>query len=289
MTTDTTAAASRGQADDDDRWRLLDERDFLRRSLEDATLEHEAGDLSDEDYEVLVARDSARLADVEAAVAALGAPSAAPDTAEEHAGHAPDEAERVPMSVWRKVGIVVACAFIALGAGILVAHFVHSRQPGQASSGSVSVSQAQRIEQQLQQAVSHNNRGDTAGALELYNAVLSEDPSNPAALAGAGWLQWSAGQSAHVASLERLGRAEIVTAVKNAPSYFLAHLFYGLVLENQDHNHAAAVAQFNDFLADGAPAGEARQVAPQVAVAYQEAGLAVPAAFSARSTSTSAP
>ncbi len=65
-------------------------------------------------------------------------------------------------------------------------------------------------------------------------------------------------------SWSRIGRAEIQTAVNDSPSYYQAHLFYGLVLENQDHNHAGAVAQFNEFLADGAPAAELAQVAPLV-------------------------
>ena len=79
------------------------------------------------------------------------------------------------------------------GAVILVVHFVQARQPGQASSGSVTLSQAQLIEQQLQQALTLNNKGRPRRALVLYDKVLSEDPSNPAALAYAGYLQWNIG------------------------------------------------------------------------------------------------
>ena len=57
-----------------------------------------------------------------------------------------------------------------------------------------------------------NNDGNTKGALELYDKVLSEDPSNPAALAYAGYLQWNVGSASHVASLVRIGRSEIETA-----------------------------------------------------------------------------
>ncbi len=140
------------------------------------------------------------------------------------------------------------------------------------------MSQAQLIEQQLAQASTLNNKGSTKAALVLYDKVLSEDPSNPVALASAGFLQWNVGTTAHVASLVRVGRAEIETAIKDSPTYYQAHLFYGLVLENQDHNHAAAVAQFNDFLADDPPAAELPQAAPLVAPAYQAAGLPLPAA-----------
>jgi tetratricopeptide (TPR) repeat protein len=284
MTVDgSPKVAATDQSTGDDRWYLADEREFLRRSLDDAEREHEAGDLSDEDHAVLVARDAARLAEVEAELAALGPEPAAA------ASPVDPSPERRPLPLWRRVGIVVACLLIATGAGILVVHFVQSRQPGQSSSGSVSLSQAQLIEQQLQQALALNNKGNTKGALELYNKVLSEDPSNPVALADAGYLQWNVGSAAHVAALVRIGRAEIETAVKDSPTYSQGHLFYGLVLENQDHNHAAAVAQFNDFLADGPPAGELAQAAPLVAGAYQGAGVPLPAAFSGASKGSSAP
>jgi tetratricopeptide (TPR) repeat protein len=259
----------------DERWYLTDEREFLQRSLADADRERDAGDLSAEDHAVLVARDRTRLAEVEAELAAL-------DTA----GETDQATVRPPMPWWRRVGIVGACLLIGFGAVILVVHFVQARQPGQASSGSVSVSQAQLIEQQLQQAGTLNQEGSTKAALELYDKVLSEDPSNPAALAYAGFLQWNVGTTAHVASLTRVGRAEIQTALKDSPSYFQAHLFYGLVLENQDHNHAGAVAQFNDFLADAPPASELPQAAPLVSGAYKAAGVPLPAQFGATTTST---
>ncbi len=267
----------------DERWYLSDERDFLRRSLADADRELEAGDLSDEDHSVLVARDSARLAEVEAELAALGPEPALPERAET----AP--AAGRPLSAWRVIGIVASCLLIAVGAVILVAHFVQPRQPGQASSGSVTLSQAQLIEEQLGQALALNNKGQTKAALVLYDKVLSEDPSDPAALAYAGYLQWNVGSAAHVASLVRIGRAEIETAVKDSPTYYEGHLFDGLVLENQDHNDKAAVAQFNDFLADDPPAAEEPQVAPLVAGAYQGVGEPVPAAFSGGSSGSSAP
>jgi tetratricopeptide (TPR) repeat protein len=273
----------------DERWYLTDEREFLQRSLADADRELQAGDLSSEDHALLVVRDRARLAEVEEELAALDATAAAP------AGTAatppteraqPAQSERPPMPLWRRLGIVGACLLIVAGAVILVTHFVQARQPGQASSGSVTLSQAQLIEQQLNQANTLNQQGSTKSALELYDKVLSEDPSNPAALAYAGFLQWNVGTTAHVASLVRVGRAEIETAVKDEPSYFQGHLFYGLVLENQDHNNSAAIAQFTDFLADGPPAAELSQAAPLVSGAYKAAGVALPAQFSTASTTT---
>ncbi len=296
MKVEDSPAVDRPSSEGDEHWHLADERDFLRRSLDDAAREHEAGDLSDEDHALLVARDSARLAEVEAELGALigraaaDADNAPPAVSNSWADGAPvTDAPGRRMPLWRRIGIVVACGFIVLGAVILVAHFVQARQPGQASSGSVTQTQAQQIEEQLQQALSLNNAGNVEGALVLYNKVLSEDPSNPAALAYAGYLEWNQGSRSHVASLVRIGRAQIQTAVKDSPTYYQAHLFYGLVLANQDHNDKAAVAQFNDFLADGPPETELAQVEPLVLGAYVSAGVPVPADFTGGGTPTSAP
>jgi hypothetical protein len=287
----------------DERWYLGDEEDFLRRSLDDARREHEAGDLSDEDYDVLVARDSARLAQVQAEIEALAppeakaaagaddAPAGADDAGRAEGDPAADEgtATRPPMATWRKVGIGASCLLIVLGVVILVVHFVQARQPGQASSGSISVSQAQQIEQQLADAASLNNAGganNAQAALTLYNEVLDEDPSNPAALAGAGWLMWNLGTSSHVAAYVEDGRAEVERSIKVSPTYYQGHLYYGLILANQDRNNALAVVQFDEFLADGPPSNELAVVAPEVYPSYAAIGKPVPAALAAPPSSS---
>jgi tetratricopeptide (TPR) repeat protein len=274
-----------GRRPGEDRWYLADEREFLERSLADADRERDAGDLSVEDHALLVARDRARLAEVDAELAALDAAASSSKGSRTDRSRSA-QGERRPMPWWRRLAIAGSCLLIVLGLVILVVHFVQTRQPGQASSGSVSVSQAQLIEQQLQQADALNQQGSTKSALVLYNKVLTEDPSNPHALAYAGFLQWNVGSTASVPSLTRVGRAEIETAIRKNPSYGQAHLFYGLVLENQDHNHAAAAMQFNDFLNDAPPASELAQAAPLVAGAYKGAGVPLPAQFSTATTTT---
>lgn len=290
MRTDESRQTARpGHTPGEDRWYLADEREFLERSLADADRERDAGDLSVEDHALLVARDRARLAAVDAELAALDAAASSSRSSRTERTRSA-QGERSPMPWWRRLAIAGSCLLIAVGLVILVVHFVQTRQPGQASSGSVSVSQAQLIEQQLQQADALNQQGSTKSALVLYDKVLSEDPSNPHALAYAGFLQWNVGSTASVPSLTRVGRAEIETAIGKNPSYGQAHLFYGLVLENQDHNHVAAVAQFNDFLNDAPPASELAQAVPLVAGAYKGAGVPLPPQFSAATpTTTSKP
>jgi hypothetical protein len=289
VTADSPTSVRPGDPTGDERWYLTDEQDFLRRSLEDARREHEAGDLSDEDYGVLVGRDAARLAEVEAELARLGPEEPEPVVPTAAGAEADSAATRPPLSMGRRVGIVASCLLIAAGLVILVVHFVTARQPGQAPSGSISVSQAQQIEQQLAQAYSLNNAGgaqNEQSALALYNDVLSEDPSNPAALAGAGWLMWNLGTSAHVSAYTEDGRAEVTRAVRVSPSYYQAHLYLGLILANQDHNNAGAVVQFDEFLADDPPTSELSVVAPEVDPSYLAIGKSVPAALSATGTTT---
>lgn len=295
MTADpTTSVRSPGDSSRDDRWYLADEEDFLHRSLEDARREHEAGDLADEDYDLLVARDSARLVQVQAELAALGPAGTAADEDAVPAASGDDETEqaatRPPMVWWRKVGIAVSCLLIVAGVVILVVHFVQARQPGQASSGSISVPQAQQIEQQLSEANSLNNEGGTQNqeaALDLYNDVLGEDASDPDALAGAGWIMWNLGTSSHTAALTDDGRAEVERSITVSPSYYQGHLYYGLILANQDHNNTLAVVQFDEFLADNPPSNELSVVAPEVDPSYVAIGKPVPSALAVSSSTSS--
>jgi tetratricopeptide (TPR) repeat protein len=267
----------------DERWRLADERDFLRRSLQDAEREHAAGDLSDDDHAVLVARDTARLAEVEAELADMEPETTTAAKTGDDEGRTAGPEESSPSTAWpwwRRAGVVAASLLIALGLVVLVTHAVHSRQPGGAPSGGVTLSQAQQIEQELQQALPLNSKNPKA-ALQIYDKVLTQDPSDPVALSYAGFLEWNLGTTQHVPGLVRIGRQEVLKAVRVSPSYFQGHLFYGLILENQDHDAAAAVAQFHDFLADDPPAAELSQAAPLVAGAYQAAGTPLPDAFRA--------
>ncbi len=278
MTAESAGVAS--AAGDADRWHLNDEREFLRRSLDDAEREHAAGDLSDDDLAVLVRRDQARLDDVEAALRRLGP---APTTTEEAATEAPAARTGSP---WRLLGIVGCCVLIVVGVVILVVHATQTRLPGQAASGSITQSQAQLIEQQLGEAETFRDANQTLAALELYNKVLSEDPKDPDALANAGWLQWKSGFADHAATVTEKGRQEVAEAVRLAPSSYEAHLYLGVIDINQDHNAAAAQVQFAQFLADDPPAAVVHDEASLIAGVYQTLGLAVPAELSSTTTTT---
>jgi tetratricopeptide (TPR) repeat protein len=265
--------------DDDARWFLTDQREFLIRSIADAEVEHGAGDLTDEDFSLLVARDRSKLAEVEAA---LGELAPLPREAESPAATPPTPPEAsAPRSRWRLVGILASCALILVGVLILVDHALSNRLPGQAVSGGITQTRAQEIEQQLAQASTLSNGGQTTEALTLYQKVLTEDPTDPTALAQSGWLEWNAGASDKEPSLETLGRKVEQQTIRVAPTFYGGHLYLGLILLYQDNNPKAAIVQFNQFLNEVPPASLIQAVAPKARDAYTAAGVPVPAPFAA--------
>ncbi len=242
MTTDAVVGGEGGRADvEQERWSLNDQRDFLLRSIDDAERELLAGDLSKDDYDVLLLRDQTRLAEVEAALAALGpVPQEAtigPVSDRETSGTEPEKEASAPprrrrLSPWRRVGVAVACLLIITGLVILVDHAVSPSLPGQPVSGSITESKVQLIEQQLSAADELNNNGQAVQALQLYDKVLSEDPTDPNALAASGWLEWNYGSAAKIDAIEKVGRQQEKKAIRLAPDYYAGHLFLGLIILN---------------------------------------------------------
>lgn len=290
MTTDAAVGGDGGgTADEQDRWFLNDQREFLLRSIDDAEREYDAGDLAKADFDVLIVRDRTRLAEVDAELAALG-----PERSE---GAIPiAEPEVAPVrrrySNWRRAGIVVSCLFIVTGAVILVDHALNPAAPGQPSSGSTPESKAELIVAQLAEAAILNNDGEGKPALELYQKVLSEDPGDPVALAASGWLEWNYGVAARSAAVMQTGRSAEQKATRVAPTYYAGHLFLGLIIFNQDHNATGAIDQFTKFLGDSPPPAELSTYAAQVVPAYTQAKVPLPAKLTAAlptTTTTSAP
>jgi tetratricopeptide (TPR) repeat protein len=276
------------------RWFLNDEREFLARSLDDAEREHNAGDLSDDDYRVLVARDRRKLAEVETALAALG-----PDAAEEVAGVddvavADDVATLAPprtggRSEWRRIGIIASCFLILAGAVLLVSHALQSASPGQPVTGGTTNSKQQQIEQQLEEANTFNDEGEELAALQVLEKVLIEDPSDPEALAEAGWLQWNTGYRDRSASVEAAGLADVRKAVRVASSYYKGHLYLALILYFGAGDDQAAATQFGQFLADDPPVSDVELVESDIKASYTRAGLPVPASLPTTTTTTAPP
>jgi tetratricopeptide (TPR) repeat protein len=272
---------SRQRAHDvDERWRLQDEREFLERSLRDARLELEAGDLSEADFAILSARDHARLAEVRSSIDELDRAAAIAKATARSAGKAEQPAataaeDEVPRSRRRWL-LVLGAAAIAAGVVVLVIHLTTERQPGQPSSGNVALNPTQSEQQQLVQAATQVQQGDVVDALRLYRQILATDPSQPEALAESGWLEWESGRQAKDADTTAKGRALVQRAVDTAPSFYAGHLFLGTILLEEDNNPAGAVAQYQQFLAASPPAADIASAAPFLRAAFQAAGVPLP-------------
>lgn len=250
-----------------DRWHLEDEREFLRRSLDDATRELEAGDLGRADYDALCRRDSARLGAVEAALRELDAE----DTTE--------AAEARPRRRGRWL-VVVGVLAIAAGVTLLALDLATPRAPGQPITGSIKVNQHQEIETQLAQATALESKGSAsaiAQALLVYSHVLTEDPRQPLALRETGWLEWQNGVTTGDRSLRVEGTTLVKQSLVVAPDDYAAHLYLGTIEFEGAHDTAAAIAQYRAFLAENPPAKWIARAAVFLRAAYGAAGLPVPA------------
>lgn len=272
---------------DAERWRLHDEREFLLRSLADADAEHEAGDLSDDDHAALQRRDSERLAQVEEALAGGGPATAMGPGPSRVSRPERDPTTSRPEGRARGTGtrrrarhaLVAGGGIAAIVAGIivLVVSLTTARLPGESSSGSVELARPQEIARELAQAADLENRGNLSQALEVYQQVLGQDPSQPQALAERGWIEYEAGVTAGDSALVGRGRASVLQAIAAQPHGYAPHLYLGMIDFQHDHDPAAAVVQFRLFLAGKPPSQLIANAAPYLRESFAQVGQPLPA------------
>jgi cytochrome c-type biogenesis protein CcmH len=273
-------------------------RQFLEQSLADAFAEHRAGDLSDQDYQTLRRRDTARLAALDlrmvdgsdVAVLVGGSETTGADAEEPvtTASTEPLVASTPTTSApgarrSRRQRFLITGATVSFGAALVlvVALFAASRLPGQTPTGNPTLSQQAQIQQSLAQAATLENQGQSGEAAQLYQKVLTQDPQNEVATAQLGWLEYNTGVQGKSASLIADARAKLDQAIRLNPTDYAARLYLGTVILDQDNDAAAAVAQYQAFLADNPPAALLQQAATILRQAYTQAGAPVPAAVPA--------
>ena len=273
---------------------LANEREFLRRSIEDLEGQRAAGEVDEQDFAVLDNRYRRRLAEVEAVMAAPGAGTAGGSALSD--GRAlprdrPSGASRTTavrrLRRWlgggrvRFVVAIAATACFLVAASVLATSLAGVRLPGESATGSVSLSSAQQERETLDRAAILGSEGQVAEAVQLYNQVLATDPEQPDALTYGGWLVRLAGLSSKNRLVIARGDASVARAVKVAPGYPDAHALFGVILYEDFGRPAAASAQFRDALRAGASKNLLMSVAPIAARAFAAAKEPLPPSYRA--------
>lgn len=209
---------------------LLEERDFLLRSLRDLDAELAAGELSEADYAQLHDQYTARTAAVLRALEEGGTQADA-DRFARAAG---------PGRWMRWVAVLLVLAMVA---GYGVASVAGERGADDALTGTVAESEADPLDR----AARLLGEGRAADALRVYDEVLAADPDNAEALAYRGWVL-------HLAGLSKEGLVSIDRAVAVAPTYPDARFFRGFIRLRVVGDPAGAVEDLRAFLANDPPA-----------------------------------
>jgi tetratricopeptide (TPR) repeat protein len=218
---------------------LEEQRRFLLQSLRDLEREKEAGDLEDDDYRTLKDDYTARAAAVIHAID------------ENRAGLTRQRAGRKRST--KATGLAVAgVLLIAIVAGVLVASSSGQRLPGQTVTGNV----PSNVSDQMAQAQQYLTEGRAVDALKLYDQVLKQDPDNGQALTFRGWILEAAG-------LHDEALASLTKAANVDPGFSMSRYFKGMVLLEGKKDPAAAIPEFEAFLATNPP--------PEAAKTAQEA------------------
>ena len=227
---------------------LEEQRRFLLQSLKDLDTERDAGDLDNDDYRTLKDDYTVRAAGVLRAI-------------EEGKAGLSQQRQGRRRSTKATAFVVAGVAAVALLAGVLVAAASGERVPGQTVSGAV----PSNTDDQLTRAQQLLAQGKAVDALKLYDQVLKQDPRNAPALTFRGWILEAAGlHDEALASLEK--------GIAADPSFAMAHFFRGMVLFQGKNEPAAAIPEFQAFLATNPPADAAKTAQGVLDQAKQAAG-----------------
>ena len=243
---------------------LEEERDFLFRSLRDLDAERTAGDIDDVDYQSLRDDYTVRAAEVVRRLAAIDeAPAESTDAFVAPAGSTDAVVVHGVRRIRRRRLLAAAAVIVVIG----VATGVALSRSGSSQSGATRVT---KLDEAAQDAI---GRGQYAQALKDYEAALKIDPTDVLSLTGEGEVLVEVGaaggdQAALTLGLSRLESAEIAN-----PSYGPAFGARGLALYNEG-KFAAAIPQFETYLADTPAASRSTQVEAALAAAKKKVAAA---------------
>lgn len=241
-----------------ERTELEEQRRFLLDSLRDLEREHDEGDIDEGDYEALRDDYTARAAEVLRTLEAYEdrKPAGSGEPGDNDKPVADRPVRRRPAvradaaspssrhsGSGRTLATVLILGFL-LVAGTSVFVMSGNRNAGAPVTGSLPNTPAG----DLQMAHEMDAQGRGVEALKLYDKVLATDPTNVEALTYRGWLLKRAGlpDDAQV-SLDR--------AIALNPGYPDAHFFKGMLLYQDRRDPAAAIPEFEKYLASNPPGG----------------------------------
>jgi hypothetical protein len=251
---------------------LIEERDFLLRSLKDLEAEHEAGDLDEVDYRGLKDDYTARAADVLRAIKDHQSPrrgATAPEPSEDRGLADVGRSRRR----WRSAAVTAGVLIFGLLAGWLVTVTSGSRLPGQTVTGNSSLNSStttvppgNSVPQLLNRAGQLVTQQKVTDALKLYDQILKDNPRQPEALANSGWLIAQAGLAFKPpnGALVDTGLTRIVAAEQAAPSYPDPHFFRGFLLLRAKNDGPGAVTELRMYLGMVDPSSPAYSAVTQL-------------------------
>lgn len=228
---------------------LADERDFLLRSLADLEAERAAGAIDDETYDTLHADYTARAA---AVLRAIERGDERAPTAEADA-----RAGRLRIGVW--IGVVAFAVFAAVSLSFamgarLPGQFVTGRAPGGATGAAGATGRAIAVLEARVRAAPEDPEAvkalaraylaqqEYARALEQFVTLTRLTPDDPEPFAYSGWI-------ARLAGLPDEGLPRIEQAIAIDASYPDARFFRGVILLRDRNDPAAAIPEFQLYLA----------------------------------------
>jgi len=233
--------------------RLRDEIRLREASWEDARREHDAGELSDEEFASISERENAALVQLRASLVELSTQVRAPG----------EGGTTVKGSRRRKRSrLIVALVCFAAAAGVLVWFNLGLRQAGSSATGGLNLSQSQKLQQLQTEGEADVAIGSDAAALSAYQQILAIEPTNVVALTEAGWLEFSAGSTGRNAAVVAAGVANLREAVTLAPTSPAPRLYYALVAYRTPGNLALARREFRVFLTLHPSAAQLLDAAP---------------------------
>ena len=260
----------------DRRLELAEEKDSTYRALKELAFDHEAGSLSDDDFQTLRNRYEGRAADLLTKLDALGGIPAPP--AAERATPAPRAWTRSPAAITAGAMALLALG-IALGVGVTrysapdpTAVPPASSMPGPLLPGAPGTGAAsgqpispETMARMLQAARESLTAGRYPDAIAAYQAVLKRDSKNVDAMTHLALIVAMGGHAD--AALETFDKA-----LKIDPKYAPALLYKGQVLFEVKQDYAGAITAWERFVTL-TPPGEDRQ---RVAVLIEQARSKAP-------------